>query len=139
MAKRTCHLLSDGCSIEKRVSLNIWREDMKQIVLFILIASALTGCSTAGGHGFASSGENWYRNDAPSQQAEADLTDCKERSGYSKSVFLTERAAYSYDSFVENCMSRKGYEWTTGGKRPTKSLPNFPEQTSGATTVRPLK
>ncbi len=99
---------------------------MKQTILFMLILGLIAGCATASGHGFASTARNWYRASSTTEQTEADLVDCKESSGYSKALFLTERAAYSYDSYVEGCMSKKGYEWTQAGRRPLlKAVPDF--------------
>lgn len=118
----------------------------KQIKFFIIGLGFFTllayGCSTLGEHGMGSTADNWYKSGVSSNQTAADLTDCRERSGYSHSFAITERAAYMFDSYIENCMTQKGYTWYQSGKLPGRGVGVSPEQTAvitpGATSVRPL-
>jgi uncharacterized protein YceK len=110
-----------------------------KVLLVLLAATAvlvtLAGCGTLSGHGMASSGDNWYKPGASQAQATADLETCRERSGYGGKLFLTEMAANSYNSYIDTCMARAGYDWYRDDRNPRGGAPAYssPGSTTGST------
>lgn len=115
---------------------------MKKVVVLLsvfAVLAALEGCGTLSGHGMASSGDNWYKPGASREQAAADLEACRERSGYGGKLFLTEMAANSYNSYIDNCMAKAGYDWYRDDRNPRGGAPSYsPAGSTGSTGVRPL-
>ena len=100
------------------------------ITVLILIGLFLGGCATAVGRGMHAGPENWYKQGVSKEQTAADLKECQQRAGYGDAIIFTEKAYYSYSSFMDGCMDRKGYQWYRGRHNPRVTGAASEEQVS---------
>jgi hypothetical protein len=107
----------------------------------IIIALILSGCATAMGRGMDSRAENWYKPGTSEAQTASDIEACRERSGYNHKFIFTEQAIHSYNSYMDGCMSKAGYDWYRDDRNPRSGAPvqsGSPAGSTGSTSVRTL-